>query len=381
MTKAAPNSSSQTVRVAASLPDTALLLAAETCPLIDPCGATFVYRGRADSVRWRSWVHGLPGSLPMQRLASGDAWALRIELPPGSRIEYKLEIGQDGRVEWILDPMNPVVATDPFGANSVCRGYGYVRPPWSLPDPAAKPGHVDEIVVESRALGTSRSIGLYVPARFERGTRYPLLVAHDGFDYLRYASLPVVLDNLIHRRDIPPLVAVLTQSDDRLREYGGDDRHAEFVANELPAAVEQRLDLQPTLGGRVLMGASFGAVASLHAAWRHPAAYRGLLLQSGSFARDESLHGWGATTVGSVADFVNRFHASPGRMADSVYVSCGSYESLLDDNRDLLPVLRQSASEVLYEEAPDGHHWENWRDRLQSALSWLFAGRPRRAQP
>jgi hypothetical protein len=59
--------------------------------------------------------------------ASGDAWALRIELPPGSRIEYKLEIGQDGRVEWILDLLNPVVATDPFGANP--SGYGYVRPP------------------------------------------------------------------------------------------------------------------------------------------------------------------------------------------------------------------------------------------------------------
>jgi enterochelin esterase family protein len=138
--------------------------------------------------------------------------------------------------------------------------------------------------------------------------------------------------------------------------------------------------LQPARTGRVLMGASMGAVASLHAAWRHPAAYGGLLLQSGSFARDESLHAWGAKTFGSVASFVNRFSAAPAHTADSVYVSCGIYESLIEDNRVLLPALRQSSSELLYEEAPDGHHWENWRDRMRSALTWLFADRPRRAQ-
>ena len=27
-----------------------------------------------------------------------------------------------------------------------------------------------------------------------------------------------------------------------------------------------------------------------------------------------------------------------------------------------------------YEEARDGHNWENWRDRLRSGLSWLFPG-------
>ena len=29
---------------------------------------------------------------------------------------------------------------------------------------------------------------------------------------------------------------------------------------------------------------------------------------------------------------------------------------------------------VRYEEARDGHNWENWRDRLRSGLSWLFPG-------
>jgi len=29
---------------------------------------------------------------------------------------------------------------------------------------------------------------------------------------------------------------------------------------------------------------------------------------------------------------------------------------------------------VRYEEARDGHSWENWRDRLRDGLSWIFPG-------
>ena len=40
----------------------------------------------------------------------------------------------------------------------------------------------------------------------------------------------------------------------------------------------------------------------------------------------------------------------------------------------LYDALRQHGIEVRYEEVRDGHNWENWRDRLQSALTWLFPG-------
>jgi enterochelin esterase family protein len=38
----------------------------------------------------------------------------------------------------------------------------------------------------------------------------------------------------------------------------------------------------------------------------------------------------------------------------------------------MVPFFRDQGLDVRYEEARDGHHWENWRDRLQSALAWLF---------
>jgi enterochelin esterase family protein len=346
----------------------------ERYPLVDPGGVTFLYRGEADSVALRCWIHGLPASQPFERIADSDAWALRIELPPGSRIEYKLEIVRGEQVEWTTDPLNPLQADDPFGANSVVQGHGYARPDWTLLDREARPGQIDEVDVPTALPGGTRRIRVYMPARFRRGRRYPLLTVHDGTDYMRYASLQVVLDNLIHRLEIPPLVVALTDSPERLVEYAGHEGHARFVAHELPAALEARLPLHASSASRGLMGASFGAVASLHAAWRHPGRYGRLLLQSGSFAFSDIGHHRRSPVFDPVARFVNQFRAAPGRPAERVFLSCGIYESLIYENRSLVPLLERQELAVRYEEVRDGHNWENWRDRLQSALTWLFPG-------
>jgi enterochelin esterase family protein len=350
------------------------LAVANRSPIVDPGGLTFVYRGEAEAVNLRLWIHGLPASQPFERVGDTDLWVLRVEVPESSRIEYKLERVRDGQEEWILDPLNPLQAADPFGANSVAQGHGYSRPEWTCADGQARAGTIEELAVPSAALGEDRRIGVYVPARFRRSRHYPLLVVHDGYDYLRYASLQAVLDNLIHRLEIPPMIVALTQSPDRLTEYAGHEGHARFVAKEVPELLQHSFPLHPSPAARGLMGASFGGVASLHAAWRHPGVFGRLVLQSGSFAFSDIGHHRRTATFDPVARFVNEFRRRPGRPAERMYLSCGIYESLIYENRSLVPLLRHHGIEVRYEEIRDGHNWENWRDRLQSALTWLFPG-------
>jgi enterochelin esterase family protein len=352
----------------------AAFAAQRSFPLVDPQGVTFVFHGEAEQVLLRCWISGLPATQPFERLPDAPLWFLHLELPPGSRLEYKFEVVRGGHGEWIVDPLNPVTATDPFGANSVCQGWGYARPDWTETDPQARRGSIDELRMASEALGDTRNVQIYLPARFRRSRRYPLLIVHDGLDYQRYAALGTVLDNLIHRLEVAPLVVALTQSPDRLREYGADDRHARFVAEEVLGALRRAVPLEDTTETRCLMGASFGAVASLHAAWRHPGTFGGLLLQSGSFAfSDIGSHRRGPV-FDPVARFVNALRAGTGRPADRIYMSCGVYESLIYENRSLLPLLRDRGAEVRYDEARDAHNWENWRDRLRAGLSWLFPG-------
>ena len=58
-----------------------------------------------------------------------------------------------------------------------------------------------------------------------------------------------------------------------------------------------------------------------------------------------------------------------------MFLSCGQFESLIWFNRSLGPLLRQAGIDTRFVEAPDGHNWIAWRDRLREGLSWLFPGR------
>jgi enterochelin esterase family protein len=69
-------------------------------------------------------------------------------------------------------------------------------------------------------------VSVYLPARFRRNRRYPLLVVHDGGDYIQYAAMKIVLDNLIHRLEIPDVIVAFTYPENRLVEYANDERHA-----------------------------------------------------------------------------------------------------------------------------------------------------------
>jgi enterochelin esterase family protein len=339
-----------------------------------PSSVTFVFRGEADAVRLQHFVYGLETSQPFHRLDGSDLWYLVLELPRESHVQYKLDVERGDDHEWILDPLNPRRAHDPFGANSVVHTEGTERPGWTLPDSEARPGEIRELSLRSDAFAEERRVGVYLPARYRPRRRYPLLVVHDGSDYLRYSELRTVLDNLIHRLEVAPLIVALTDAGERLEEYPDHPGHVRFLADELVPRLERGFPLRAEPAGRGLMGASFGAVASLSAAWRRPGFFGRLLLQSGSFAfTDIGEHRRGAT-FDPVVKFMNAFRADPGRPSDKVFVSCGTYESLIYENRSLVPLLQETGMEVRYVEARDGHHWENWRDRLREGLSWLFPG-------
>ena len=343
-------------------------------PLIDRHGVTMVYYGVAEAVNLQHWVYGLPSSQPFSRLSDSDLWHLYLPLPLQSRIEYKIEVVRDGHGEWITDPLNPLLAHDPFGANSVCQGYGYERPQWTLPSEDSRPGRLDELHIYSSALDSARRVLLYLPPRYHRRGRYPLLIVHDGEDYLNYAQLQTVLDNLIQRRELAPLVVALTQSPDRLNEYAADQRHARFLSEELLPQLNQKLAIIDEPRARGLMGASFGGVAALSTAWYYPGLYGNLLLQSGSFAFTDIGPSQRGPVFEPVVRFVNALRDNPGKPVDTTFLSCGVYESLIYENRSLLPLLQEQGINVRYSEARDGHNWENWRDRLRDGLSWLFPG-------
>lgn len=353
-------------------------VAEHSFPLVDDETAVFFLReAQASEAYLVHWVFGLEGRQPLLRLLDTDAMYLPVKLPPTARVEYKFEvIDSHGRHAWVHDPLNPQRAHDPFGSNSVCAMPGYRVPRFVRPDPDTRPGRIVSFHHESKVYPPHRPVQVYLPSEYKAHKRYPLLVCHDGADYLAYADIKQVLDNLIARHEVAPLVVAFTSGGDRNREYGASPRQADYIVQELVPALEERFSLSDDPEERGLMGASFGAVTSLFTAWQHPGRFGRLLLQSGSFVHTDIGHHGRSEVFDPVVDFVAEFRAEPARIeVPRIFLSCGTFESLIWFNRSLVHLLRQAGMDTRFVEAQDGHNWVAWRDRLRDGLAWLFPGR------
>ena len=344
-------------------------------PIVEGPHCTFLWRGDADEVWLCQRIVGLSDRIPLRLLRGTDLWHLTLELPEGSRVEYQLEIRRGEHYERFNDPLNPHLSHSPMGSSSVCFGVGYETPDWTFPDPEARPGELRELVVRSRALDRDARVTVYLPARFRPTASYPLLVVHDGGDFLQFATMQTVLDNLIHRMDVAPTVVAFTYPGDRLAEYANSAAHSRFLSDELLPELEVSLPLVGQRAGRCLLGSSFGAVASVAAAYRAPETYGNLVLMSGSFVfTDIGMDHGGGPAFDPVVTFVNRYRDKPRRLADKIFMTCGVYEPLIVPNRSMVHVFESTGMNVRYTEARDGHSWENWRDQMRDALAWTYPG-------
>ncbi len=345
-------------------------------PIVEGAWATFLWRGDADEVLVRHRVVGLPDPLPLRRIRDTDLWYATTELPEGSRVEYQLEIVHgEHHEEHVNDPLNPKLAHGPFGASSVLSATGYEVPDWCLPDPESRPGEIIEASIGSKALRRQVPFLVYLPARFRTVARYPLLIVHDGRDYLDYAAAKTVLDNLIHRGEVAEMVVAFVPPGNRLVEYANHAPHARFLARELVPYLSETYPLLASPEGRTLMGSSFGGVASVSTATRYPGVFGSLFLESASLVFTDIGHDHGGgPAFDPVVKFVNRFRARPQRVVERIYMTCGMYEPLITPNRSMVTTFREVGMEVRYVEARDGHNWENWRDRMRDGLTWLHPG-------
>ena len=148
---------------------------------------------------------------------------------------------------------------------------------------------------------TTRKIGVYVPAQYVAGTPAAVMVFQDGTDFYGFStSIPTVLDNVIAKGAIPPLVGVFAGNgggdnvgSERGLEYDTvSGLYAQWVSSELLPLVEQQtktqLPAQPVTftkdpEGRATMGGSSGGLAAFSMVWWHPDLFRRALTFSGSY--------------------------------------------------------------------------------------------------
>ncbi len=319
--------------------------------------------------RVRLWYH-YDLDLPREFTQVAGGWALTVPRPPLDRFEYLLEIGRDegGQHFEVLtvDPSNPHRVGGAFGDHSWLPLPGYRTPDW-LDEPS---------IAHHRALATLATpvgeVGVIVwsPADASFGELLPLLLAHDGPEYDRFAGLTQFIGAGIAAGRLPRMRVALLDPGARNTRYSANPGYAcALVDHVLPWLVAAH----PTPVRPVLMGASLGGLAAFHAEWTHPGTFAGLALQSGSFftpstdAQEVRFKHFGDITrfVGEVQE-----RSTPSRPA--VSVTCGSAEENLRNNRLLAERLAGEGVPVAWGEVRDGHNFSCWRDLFDPHLTTLL---------
>lgn len=159
------------------------------------------------------------------------------------------------------------------------------------------PNNPKTLIVDTHEIDYKRQITVYIPSQYVAGNEAPFMVIHDGPKKKPNMRVPRILDNLIHQKRVPALIAIMiangggdAQGHQRGKEY---DTMSAVFANYIEAEVLPRVEkncqvkLTKDPDGRAAMGSSSGGSAALIMAWYRTDLYHRVLTTSGTFVNQQ----------------------------------------------------------------------------------------------
>jgi len=290
------------------------------------------------------------GKIAMERDASGT-WHAVQDLEPGQWL-YKFIV--DGK--WVQDPATPDHDADGQGGQHsfVFVGDG----PWTAPT-AGPRGEVQVQRVDSRALGRTMTVNVYLPPGFRRGQELPVLWLLHGSDmdadqWFRTAHIERYMDHLLAARAIHPFVIVMPSGARGEASYDGASER--FIATELPRWLGSTYGLHPARARSALAGMSLGGYGTVALAVRHPRQY----------GFGAALSGWYPTEL---LQEIDKAALLPARL----FLRCGAQDHLLPTNRNLVAELKRRGVALDYAEEPGGHSFHLWSRETAAMLAAVDA--------
>ncbi|MBN1154186.1 T9SS type A sorting domain-containing protein [candidate division KSB1 bacterium] len=322
----------------------------------------YLYRGGANQVHvpgdMNSWQQN---AFPMTRLAGTDLFYRQDVYESDARLDYKFVINGSS---WILDPLNDNKMMSGYGPNSELAMPDYVRGPEISYYPNIPHGTLVEKFIYSTHLRNNRKVRIYLPAEYDENPEksYPVLLAHDGSEYLSIANANNILDYLIAHDRIVPIIGVFVPPVNRNEEYAFSqkDDYMQYILEEVMTMIDTtyRTERDPSL--RAMTGISFGGLISTYICYHHPEQF-GLCAPCSPAYWPEDRQIYYMLLYGPRKDL-------------KMYIDWGSYESeLMVDGRTLAEYLPLKGYQVKWNEWHEGHSWGNWREHLDIVLEYFFA--------
>jgi enterochelin esterase-like enzyme len=365
-------------------------------PLIEPAKdstheviATFVWRADAStqSVGLLAPLLKKPGlpNLPLHRLLDTNFWYANWQMRGDLRFTYRFVtnvkpgdkyLEQDAKV----DPLNPHNIKVSYDEGITTTEFSIAAMPhaldesWIIKQPSVPAGKVERSQLKSAILDNEREISVYTPPNYNEKERsgYWLLILFDGYFYRNAIPTPTILDNLIHRGKVPPMVVVMidTPGKSRMSELGYNPAFEEFLSREVLPWIHQHWNVTHDPRKLIVGGLSMGGSAAAFVAMRRPDLFGNVLSQSGAFAfgnGKDSRWEW----------LTSQYEASP-KLSIKFFMEEGLLEDVSREgptgvaaNRHLVQILKNKGYVVKYEEVGGSHEPVHWRGALVEGLMWL----------
>jgi enterochelin esterase-like enzyme len=322
--------------------------------------AHFIYRGNVTTVTIPGDANNWnPASFPMNRVSGTDFWYLTRAFESDARLDYKFVTNGSN---WILDPRNPRQVSGGFGPNSELRMAQYEPAPEIQYDPNIPHGKLRDTTLTSAALGNSRTIRIYTPPGYDSSSAaYPVILFHDGLEYVSLAQANNTIDYLIAHDRIQPIIAVFVPPNaaNRHEEYAASKivQFSAFIVDDVMGWVNNRYRVRTDPASRAVMCASDGGDISLYLGLNYPGVFGNVAAQSSNI-------------ISSVS---SGFQNGP-RLNLKIYCDLGTYDipELLPLVRNFIPILQSKGYSYLYREYHEGHSWGSWRAHVPDALVEFF---------
>ena len=188
-----------------------------------------------------------------------------------------------------------------FGASLARAADDYKPGPDAQVQPGVPAGKVTQHKWSSQIFaGTTRDYWVYVPAQYDGSEPAALMVFQDGAGCVKpdgAIRVPIVFDNLIHRREMPVTIGVfinpgtfpaidsrLPPRNNRSFEYDTlSNQYARFLLEEILPEVARTYRLTDDPERRAIQGSSSGGICAFTVAWERPDAFRKVVSYIGSF--------------------------------------------------------------------------------------------------
>ena len=237
--------------------------------------------------------------------------------------------------------------------------------------------------------GTVRQYWVYVPAQYKKEKPACVMIVQDGLRKAQGWKVPTVLDNLIHKGDVPVQIGIFITPGvvpaanrnaqgrfNRSFEYDGmGDRYARFLIEEILPEVSKSYNLSEDPNDCLIAGSSSGAICAFTAAWERPDRFRRVFSSVGTFV---SLRGGNEYEA-----LVRKYESKPIR----IFLQDGSNDNNLYGgswwvaNQAMLASLQFSGYDVRHVWGEGGHNSRHSTAILPDALRWLWKNYPEPIEP